>query len=389
MDELEHDFFAERANCPGCGASLNLRAEQAVMQCQFCGSESKVERRLRRLIPEIPDTPPPDVEGDRAKELKRWGTAQLVHGVLNETDLAQRIAMAKALDVWAHVNDTMFEYLFHYVAAMPGTPDELDHAMRGIVGKMVCAKDMRYKQRAVLAGQRTAYANPYSKGLLFSLSLGDAATVKLLLDIAEWADSKGLTEYCDEALIGVRTAIGRERNYRHVCNQILIHRIPYVREKIRQWILYHLNLEFDVGYTQHAPWMIELIDDMTTENPDLVPDIQNAMRRGKGTRDVDDYLTRLRQLKQLRHAAARQSSLESLGTPRNELTPDQRRWAIDILAPFLDVSEHRETTTKHLIAYVWLNDGPAPEVLALAESLGDKTPKRLDEAIRRQRGERV
>jgi hypothetical protein len=361
MAELDFRSEADRAYCPGCGASLELKAEQAIMTCQYCGSECKVVRRLRRLEPELADGPPPKPPVDPSKDYGKWGCEALVWGILNGTDLAEQIKMGEALDEWPHTACMGKPGLLtHYVHYMLTAPPELDKAMRGIIGKMICSDDLKLRNLAIRAGQKYGFSNPGSKGLLFSISLGDAGTVKLLLEIAEWAQAHGTPDYCHEALMGVQTAIGRESNYRHVCNQILLHRLPYTHGQVRDWILKHTRLEFDVGYRQHWPLVLELIDDMATEQPDLI-EAQFEMR--------------VRTPRRLRSRQAKLAALEAIKGPRHDMAPERSRMVVEELKGGLDDSEFAEPTAKIFKDLLWLGDGVPAPLQELWNARGETLPR--------------
>lgn len=389
MPDLIHDSTADRAYCPGCGASLKLEAEQALMTCQFCGSECKVVRRLRRLEPSLPDGPPPKPPVDPDRDYKRWGAEALVWGILNGSDLTGQIAMANALDSWPHAHSkAMPDQVARYVAYMLTAPAELDKAMRGILGKLICEGDPRRRNIVIRAGQRYGFTQPGSHGLLFALSLGDAGTVKLLLEIAEWAQEKGHAEYCNAALMGVQTAIGRERNYRHVCNQILLHRLPYVSGQVREWILKHTLLEFDVGYIQHRPWVLELIDDMSTEQPDLIEPVQATLQKCGGAKDEDEWQARIYGANQLRSKPAKLAALKSMGEAPYKMDPDKSQLAVDQLEHFLDDNETREPAAVIFKGLLWLGDGVPDPLAALHDRRGDAMPKVFTDSFKSRSGQR-
>jgi hypothetical protein len=376
MAELDFRSEADRAYCPGCGASLELKAEQAIMTCQYCGSECKVVRRLRRLEPELADGPPPRPPIDPNKDYAKWGCEALVWGILNSTDLAEQIRMGEALDEWPHTACMGKPGLLtHYVHYMLTAPPELDKAMRGIIGKMICSDDLKLRNLAIRAGQKYGFSNPGSKGLLFSLSLGDAGTVKLLLEIAEWAQAHGTPDYCHEALMGVQTAIGRESNYRHVCNQILLHRLPYTHGQVRDWILKHTRLEFDVGYRQHWPLVLELIDDMATEQPDLIEPLKAALRYCGSADDDAQFEMRVRTPRRLRSRQAKLAALEAIKGPRHDMAPERSRMVVEELKGGLDDSEFAEPTAKIFKDLLWLGDGVPAPLQELWNARGETLPR--------------
>ncbi|MBX3461499.1 MAG: hypothetical protein KF696_16250 [Planctomycetes bacterium] len=377
MAELQHKESAERAHCPGCGAALELAELERIVLCRYCGTESRIVRRLRVLEPDLPDGPPPKPPIDPSKDYNSWGTEALVWGILNGSELAEQIAMAKALDQWPHVNETMGRLLPHYVAFMLTAHPDLDKAMCGIVGKLICSDKLKLRNLAIRAGQRYGFAHPGSRGLLFALSLGDAGTVKLLLEIAEWASQHGYADYAKEALIGVRTAVGRERDYRHLCNQILIDRIPLVHGQVADWLINHVRLEFDVGYRQHREQVLELLDDMVSERPDLVEPLAKALRPCRNAEDLEQWRTRVRQVTRLRTPEARKAALETMGQPPNDMTPEATQLAVSELAPLLRHEALADVAAEVFAKLLWVGAGVPAPMQAFVDAAGDTLHKRI------------
>jgi len=50
-------FKQKRGLCPGCGAPLPLGGDGAQIDCGFCGQKAVLERRLRKIEPEVADAP--------------------------------------------------------------------------------------------------------------------------------------------------------------------------------------------------------------------------------------------------------------------------------------------------------------------------------------------
>lgn len=380
MPELQHKEVAERAHCPGCGAALALAELERIVLCQYCGTESRIVRRLRVLEPDLPDGPPPKPPIDPAKDYAKWGTEALVWGILNGSDLPEQIAMATALDNWPHANETMGRLLPHYVAFMLTAHPDLDKAMRGVIGKLICSDKLKLRNLAIRAGQRYGFSHPGSMGLLFALSLGDAGTVKLLLEIAEWASEHGYADYAKEALIGVRTAIGREAHYRHLCNQILIDRIPQVHGQVADWLINHVRLEFDVGYRQHREHVLELLDDMVAERPDLAEPLAKALRPCRNAEDLEQWRTRIRQVPRLRTTPARHAALETMGQPPNDMTPEATQLAVTELAPLLADETLAGAAADVMAKLLWVGQGVPPPMQAFVDAAGDGLHKRIRDA---------
>src|SRR4051794_41947007 len=47
----------KRGLCPGCGAPLALATDAPTTRCGFCGGEAVLERRLRKVEPEVAGAP--------------------------------------------------------------------------------------------------------------------------------------------------------------------------------------------------------------------------------------------------------------------------------------------------------------------------------------------
>lgn len=358
----EVDFTVERAICPGCGAAHELEGGHAIMTCRYCGSQSKIELRLRSIEADLPEVPPPEAEGDPEKDFSHWGTEALIRGILYGTDLELQILMAEALDEWPHTNATMEKYVPLYVAFMVSAQKRLDKAMRGVLGKMICNDTLSRRAAVIRAGWKYGFVLDGSHGLLFALSLGDAGTVKLLLDVAESAARANDTEYAHQALMGVQTAIGREAKLRHVCNQILLHRLPYVSGQVEEWILGHIRREFDVGYRQPSSWVLEMIDDMVSERPDLVPKLRHAHDKC-GAADSDQEMDRrLHLVRKLRTEEARLAAVATLGHPPYRMDPAKSQLAVDVLGPLLRQEKFADSAGRALGHFLWLGEG-VPEPL--------------------------
>ena len=388
MPDLEHRHAAERAHCPGCGAALELAAQEIHVLCRYCGTESKIVRRLRVLEPELPDGPLPKPPVDPSKDYGHWGTEALVWGILNGTVLSEQVAMAMALDNWPHANETMGRLLPHYVSFMLTAPDELDHAMRGVIGKLICCNKLPLRNLAIRAGQRFGFSDPGSKGLLFALSLGDAGTVKLLLEIAEWASERGLADYAKHALYGVQTAIGREADYRHLCNQILVDRLPYVHGQVAEWILRHLRNELDVGFRQPRTPVLELLDDMAIERPELVELLAQALRPCRHAETIPEWAQPTRQVRRLRSMPAKLAALETMGRPPNDMSQPATQIAVDELSALVNDETLGKAAANVMAELLWVGDTVPPPMQSFIDAGGESLPRRIREAFRLRTGQR-
>lgn len=330
MDEAT---VIDRANCPGCGAPLPLDGVEAIITCPYCGSDSKVIRRLRAIEPDLPLIEPPDEMGDPAKDYASWSTEQLLAGLQGDASDEDKIEMAKALDCWPRANEKTAAYVPFIIETMLAASEELDGALKGILGKLICEGKPKLRLAVIDGGRKYGFGTPGSKGLLWALSLGDAGSVKLLLDIAEWADSKLADEYAKAALVGVQTAIGREKKRRTICVQILLHRYIYVSPVIQNWITRFLRNHFDVGYVDVHDDVITLIEDCSVENAALIPRLVNALRKCGKARTVESFRSRIEQIPMLKSEKAILAACESLGRPCDGVTKADLSRAIEVLTP--------------------------------------------------------
>jgi hypothetical protein len=326
------EITTRRAHCPGCDFPLPLEAQGGIVSCPYCGTSSLVERRVRTLEPVIPQVPPPDTPHDPSKAYEDWGTARLVAGILRDNEpVEERVAMAKALDAWFHVNEEMASYVFALVELMAGSPAELDMALSGILGKMLCSDTLSFRQVIIAAGERFGMRSPWSAGLVDALSLGDGVTVRLLMDLAAWGSLQGDERYTEAALMAAQTAIGREQAYRTACMEILLHRFLYASPQIREWISRYLRCHFDVGYTDLFAQVLELIDDCARENASLIPSLQEALRFCRRAESANEYGDRCAAIASLQSPDARRAGCRSLGYPPGGMDEEEIRRCLEMV----------------------------------------------------------
>ena len=193
-----------------------------------------------------------------------------------------------------------------------------------------------------------------------------------MLDIAEWASRIGDKDYAQQALYGVQTAIGREREYHNVCTQILCHRLTYVSGQVAEWVMNFLKNEFDVGYRYHRDMVLEVMDACAHERRELLPGLEKAMSYCKG--GEGDYLSRIAMLTYLRSKEAKLAALKSIGGPADDISDENIQTALDVLGPFLEQPGFEEAAVNAIKAFIWL--GPAktikPVVEQFLQSRGEK-----------------
>lgn len=348
---------ALRAICPGCGAALELGGPEVEVTCEFCGTQSRIVRQLRKVDPEWLDELKPEPPAEPAEDFVGWGVGQLLHQLAGEKNVERALAMARELDCWPRAQLKNVGWLPALCRTLKKVPEQVDRPLAGLIGKMLCSDDLELRRRVVEVGQRFAFYPHGTPGLLFALSLGDAATVRLLLEVAEDAEKAGALDYRDQALIGVQTAIGRERERRLVCVQILIYRLLELSSGVQEWVVRFLRNQFDVGYTDLLADVLELLDDCLVEAPHLEEGLILALRKCGRPKDSQDLDLRLRAHQWLRHPRAREAAWATV-QPCYPEELQQVEAAVEHLLPF---ARQSQAALKALCRFVWcLNEVPEP-----------------------------
>ena len=164
---------------------------------------------------------------------KDGSTEELLRGIVQEKDPERRMSMALALNSWRHANPGDEQTALGIASRVPAVVEtmleadpELDAALGEVLGKFMCSKSLELRESVIQAGREHGFTIDGSRGLLLAISLGDADTVELLLDIAEWAAMRGADDYAKEALLAAQTAIGRDSYRLQDSMQILLDRLP-------------------------------------------------------------------------------------------------------------------------------------------------------------------
>ncbi|MCE1245324.1 MAG: hypothetical protein LWY06_01635 [Firmicutes bacterium] len=364
------------AVCPACGAPLELESLSAIKNCTYCGADVKVERSLRRVEPDVAAFVPQE-KGDKSKQYDDWNSRQLVNGIINSSDPEEKLAMATALDSWRHANSDSAELISTIIEIMLVSDEELDRALCGLPGKLICSGETDLRRKVIDAGEYYGFKSPGSKGLLFALSLGDAATVKLLLEIAEWAVAAGDEEYAQEALYGVQTAIGRENEKRQICMEILIYRFPCLSSFTQKWFAGFLRNHFDVGYTFMHGFVVELIDDCEEEAPHLTPMITEAIKKCGGAGNRLEYLKRLEVLSFAKSVAAKNAALHTLRSLPQNLKKEDVDAALEAIIPMVEKPEYRDSAAETISSFIWFGKEMPEQILRLYENKKEKLPSGL------------
>ncbi len=93
-------FLTRRALCPGCGAPLQLQADAILVECEYCGCESGVERRLRTLEAELHEgVNPADVARGRTRFIPAHAIAGDGHAEARCPGCGSAIGLQRAQDI--------------------------------------------------------------------------------------------------------------------------------------------------------------------------------------------------------------------------------------------------------------------------------------------------
>ncbi|MGE0494539.1 MAG: hypothetical protein AB7S38_35345 [Vulcanimicrobiota bacterium] len=368
---------AERAICPGCGAALQLEASEAIVTCEFCGTPSRIFVRLRRIEPSLTfehRQPTRRAEGPYEK----LGVEQLLTAY--DENPADRLAIARAMDGWPHARLENVVWLPALLERMRAASPELDKALAGLIGKMICSDDLELRRAVLDFGNENAFWPGGTAGLLFSLSLGDAATVKLLLEVADQASRQAVEEYAKQAMIGVRTAIGRESKRRALCTRVLIYRFLELTHEVQVFVADFLRSQFDVGYTDHLLDHLELFEDCLSKGAnELVGMLESALRPCRRPKDRDDLEGRLEALRWLTHERSRRTLCTYIEPPY-PCGDDEVALAVEGLAPYLELREAVDALKR----FVWVGDQVPTPLADWAARQGDRLPPELAHEIGRR-----
>lgn len=352
--------LAERAICPGCGAALELENAEAVVRCDYCGTSSRILLRLRRLEPELAfEIRRPQARPDPKDDFERWGFEQLLTALFEETDPERLLRQARALDCWAHARLENVAWLPALLERMRGAEPTLDRALAGVVGKMICSDSLELRRATVDFGKANAFYPHGTPGLLFALSLGDAATVKLLLEVADLAARQGVHEYSQEALIGVQTAIGREAKRRLLCTQVLLYRLLELSRPVARFLANLIKNQFDVGYTDLLPETLELLEDcLARKEMELYDLLEAAVSKCRRPEGPEDLRRRLEAPGWLKTPKVRDLALSQV-EPLYPCSENPVGEVLEALRPWLDL----EAAQSALKKFVWIGDKVPPALL--------------------------
>lgn len=334
-------------------------------------------RTLRREEPRFSwELAAPEKEPEPENPPETWDFEALLYTLNSSQDREMQLRVAKIMDSWTRVREENLKWLPALLNSLRNFDEELCHKAAGIVGKFLCSSDQPELRGAVLDMLPDYIFLPKGNpGIVRAASLANAATVRLLLDTARHAARAGEEEYAKQALIGVQTAIGRERNERKVAVCILIHHLFEVEPLVSEWILRHLRNQFDVGYTDIVGEVLEALDDALEERPDLVESLERALAKCSRPKNSEDLALRLSAYRCLKNPRAKERAL-GLVRPTYPLTQSDT----DLVMETLSLLAQDELPAQVMAKFVWECESLKPEHLATLESLRP-LPRSLEQAL--------
>lgn len=368
--------MAQRAICPGCGAALDLEDNATLIDCPFCGTKSRIVRQLRRAEPRFSwELIQPEKEPDVGIPPNQWSFEELLYSLNtgDQPELTQEIL--QAMDTWQRVGERNLKWLPPLMNSLRHLPEDISIKAAGIIGKFLCSDDTDLRHKVLDMLPEFLFLPKGCTALTKAAALADAAAVRMLLDTATDACKKGDEEYAQQALYGVQTAIGRERNERKVAVCILLHKLFEFEDFIAKWALKFLRNQYDIGYTDLLGETLEAYDDALEERPDLASEFLPALRKCRRPKDSDDLKLRLSAFRQLRNQEAREEALKLI-VPTYPLTIEDT----DVVMESLCLLAQDNLVAQSLAKFVWECKAIKPAHLATLESLRP-LPQALERAL--------
>lgn len=305
-----------------------------------------------------------------------WGFEELL-ATLNSQDRPElNEEILRAMDCWQQVRECNLRWMPALMTSLKHLPKEIDRKAAGLIGKFLCSDQIELRNKVLEMGHQFAFHETGTPGLLFALSLADAAAVRLLIDVAIKASAAGHEEYAQQALYGVQTAIGRERQDRTVAMQILLHQLFDFDEFITTWALKYIRNHFDVGYRDILGDVLEAIEESIPGRPDLTEGLLWALKKCGRPKDTSCLKRRLSVYAWLQQPKSKEAALQLI-VPTYPLEDVDIESVIEALRSEV----HKIEVARILSKFCWDRKPIHPGFLSLAED-PSLLPRPLAEAIR-------
>ncbi|MFI5358003.1 MAG: hypothetical protein ACHQ4G_11780, partial [Opitutales bacterium] len=304
----------DESHCPTCGVELEAAQTQAIRRCPSCGTQSKTERRLLRS-PKA-DAALEAIERDaKDYDIRQFAaTEALIAKVERGADLAVRVRAARELgEYWIHANARAARLMPRVLKVLRNCDPRLEIPLAELVGKLLCNDNIVLANAVLRAAEKFTFDVNGSHSLLRQLSLGSGIGLKLLLDTADYAGTRGAVKYACSALWGINTMI--ERNYagRLRLAEIVLYRLLYLRGPVQAWAIELAQGQMGLGCRFPTPTLLHFIDDCAAERPELVPHIVRCFYDGLAATE-GEYVGRFEFLKTLLTPPAKAAAIAHLYT---------------------------------------------------------------------------
>ncbi len=330
-----------RSLCPGCGDELSYTDDLDVITCSSCGTDCRLEARLRAPEPdparEVPRPRHPDERGHECPDDQDPETEHLIYRIVNETDLDTRIILAHRLEEnWCYVNKTAARLLPALLRTIRGADPRLQYVTCQLICKLLCEGSQELRNAAVQACERFIFDVNAPRPLIFELGMGDGVCLKPLLDAAEYGVRKGDFEFASACLIGVNWIFQRRFEDHKIMGDIILYRMLYLTGPTLAFAFLLAQRQVTgTGFHYSHETLLSFIDDVAVERPTLVPEIDRSFYVG-WPKDEGECRGRLDCYRQLQTDESRASALRHcLMLPEN--SPEHlAKHLIDFLKPLLD-----------------------------------------------------
>ena len=328
------DLRVDRLACPRCEAALAVEPDEAVLDCGSCGTQSRLQARLSAVatdeIPRPQERTRIDFENRSRKRIDYpfdIETEQLFWRILNETDLGKRVALCQKFQSWSYANRTAVHFLPALLTHLGSDHDAVALAAGDVVGKLLCNEDASLWPGVLTACHRVLFDTAGKRTLLDEVALGTNVCVKLLIDVAEYAENEGDAEYASCALLGVNTRVDRNYDDIPLIAAIVFYRLYDITGVVLGWALDALKCG-DLRTRLPAGLMIPVIDDLGEERPRLVPHVLDCLS-ANAPETEEEYVERLGFITGSKGWAGCAAGLEILGVPPID---DPKLWAEAVAA---------------------------------------------------------
>src|SRR6185369_16263082 len=142
-----------------------------------------------------------------------------------------------------------------------------------------------------------------------------AVCVRLLLDVAEYAWSRGARLHAAHAAWAVTTLIDRNFDDHPFIAEVMLHRLYYLSGPVLGWALDKIGSGMGGYLFRDASRLLRAIDDLAAERPAVASAVAAPIRFLAPQTD-GAYLERLAMVSTLRTAAARRAALSHLIPPQ-------------------------------------------------------------------------